>query len=90
MTVIWQINLEHQDSDYEAIDRCAASILQDFNICEGCRPRLIQLAVNGPGQLVGEILIAKGLPVALLSPAHWRQEVIPELCGPAVEGETCL
>jgi len=90
MTGIWQINLEHLASEYAAIADCAIDIMRDFENREGCKPHLIQLTVNEPGQLVGEILILNGLPVALLNPAHWRQEVKPELCDPVEKGVTCL
>jgi hypothetical protein len=90
MTVIWQINTEHQSSDAETLNFCAQKIIEEFNFTHYCTPRIIQLAANGSGAVIGEILIAAGIPVEVLGPAHWRQTVDPTIDGPTEAGETCL
>lgn len=83
MTVLWQINLEHHvPGTMDVVEKCANKIIHDFYHVEHCRPRLIQLAANGIGACVGEILIEKGLPVDILGPAQWRQTMDPLLDGP--------
>jgi hypothetical protein len=92
MTVLWQINLEHHvPGTPDVIEKCVGKIMYDFFAIKHCRPRLIQLAANGIGACVGELLIAKGLPVEILGPAHWRQTMDPLNDGPREsEEETSL
>lgn len=90
MSVFWQINLQHQLTDPLTIDRCAFNIIKDYIACQDCRPRKIYLANNGIGSVVGEILLAEGLPVEMLGPAHWRQAVDPTTDGPTEAHELCL
>jgi hypothetical protein len=90
LTVLWQINLEHQDTSEENIRNLVARIFEEFKKTHYCRPRRILLAANGPGAVVGEALIARGLPVRIVSPSEWRQLVDPLIDGPSQHGETCL
>ena len=90
MTVIWMINLQHQDPSPENIDRMVGLIEADFNSTHACRPRLIQLAANGPGAVAADELFKRGLPVELIGPADWRQMMDPLNDGPTEDGECCL
>jgi len=90
MSVIWQINLEHQPDDPLSVERCAFSIISEYMKTSDCRPKVIHLAANGIGAAVGEILELEKLPVKIISPAHWRQMVPPELDGPTEIGQLCL
>ena len=90
MSVFWQINLQHQDADPFNVDKCAFGIIKDYLASKDCRPRKILLAANGIGAVVGEILLAEGLPVEILGPAHWRQTVDPTDDGPTEAHEICL
>jgi hypothetical protein len=90
MSVFWQINLQHQDADALNIDRCAFNIIRDYLACHDCRPRKILLAANGIGAVVGEILASEGIPVEVVSPAHWRQVIDPIFDGPTEAHEICL
>ena len=92
MTVIWSINIEHQGSKPTDLDAIALEIVESYNSLKGCRPRIIQFAANGSGSYVAEKLLRYGLPVTVISPGEWRQNIAAIDDGPTeyTRGETCF